>query len=341
MVGLFFDHVRLRAVLCGLCVAVLPMRLAAADELRAKPDDKGILSVAWENDRWANTDAHYTNGVRFSYLSPETALPMGVQRSMNLFPFFASDGRKRYSLGLGQSMFTPENIRQKALIVDDRPYAGWLYGTVGLTSDTRDRLDNLELSLGVVGPSAQAEPVQEIIHSLTSSDDPDGWNNQLKDEAALMLSYERKWRSLYQFSPFGAGADITPHVGGSLGNVFTQAVIGATLRVGFDLPADYGPPRIRPSLPGSDFFIPTQRLGGYVFAGFEGRAVAHNIFLDGNWFRESHEVDRNTLVGGIQLGAVMTYREVRMGYTHVFMSEEFDGQRGGDQFGAFTLSFRF
>ena len=62
----------------------------------------------------------------------------------------------------------------------------------------------------------------------------------------------------------------------------TYLEVGATLRIGNDLPNDYGAPRIRPSLPGSNFFLPRDNFGWYLFAGAGGRAVAYNIFLDGN-----------------------------------------------------------
>lgn len=318
--------------------------VAHAEDAQLLPraqDDRGIATIAWENDRWASSDQHYTNGMRLSYLSPEAGIPTWLDKGAGSLPFFARDGRKRYSFGVGHSMYTPENIRVKPLQVNDRPYAGWLYGTMGVTSDTGYRLDNLELSVGIVGESARADNIQEVIHDWTDSDDPEGWGNQLKDEPAVMLSYERKWRGLYEFSPFGVGMDLTPHLGGSVGNVFTQAVTGATVRLGFDLPADYGPPRIRPSLPGSDFFVPTQQLGGYLFAGVEGRAVAHNIFLDGNTFKESHSVDKEPLVGSVQMGFAVTYQSVRFGYTHVFMTKEFEEQEESDQFGALTMSMRF
>lgn len=345
LTGFVYEKTMLRALL--VCVVFsIGMSAAYAEEasktpLRPVADDKGIFSIAWENDRWAGSDRHYTNGFRLAYLSPETDIPYWLERGADQLPFFANEGRRRYHFAVGQSMFTPEDISQRGLIRDDRPYAGWLYGNIGLISDTGYRLDNLELSLGVVGPSALAEPVQESVHELTNSPDPSGWDNQLKDEPAIMLTYERKWRSLYEFSPFGLGADITPHLGGSVGNVFTQAATGATLRVGFDLPSDYGPPRIRPSLPGSDFYVPTQQLGGYLFAGVEGRAVAHNIFLDGNTMKDSHRVDKELLVGALQIGAVVTYQSMRIGYTHVFMTDEFESQSSGTQFGAITLSIRY
>ena len=121
----------------------------------------------------------------------------------------------------------------------------------------------------------------------------------------------------------------------------TNLSVGTTFRLGYDLPADYGPPRIRPSLPGSDFFVPTQKIGGYLFTTVEGRAVARNIFLDGNTFVSSHHVDKKNFVGSLQVGAALTFGDMRLSYTHVFMTKEFKQQDTATQFGAVTFSYRF
>ncbi len=303
--------------------------------------DRSTLSITWENDRWADTDRHYTNGIRFSYLSPETSVPAWVTRAAAYLPYTEPTTRYRYSLAFGQSMFTPEDIGVRSLITNDRPYAGWLYGEAGLIALSPGHTDTLTLSLGVVGESALAEPVQETVHVLTDSPDPSGWDNQLKDEPAIMLSYEREWPALLATDLYVLEADISPRVGGSVGNVFTQAAAGATMRLGFDLQADNHPPRIRPSLAGSDFFVPADGLSGYVFTGFEGRAVARNIFLDGNTWKDSHSVDREPWVWSAQAGMVLTYDDIRLSYSHVFMKEEFKQQTGDTQFGVITLSYSF
>ena len=57
--------------------------------------------------------------------------------------------------------------------------------------------------------------------------------------------------------------------------------------------------RIEPSLPGSDFFEPTGGFSAYVFAGVDGRAIARNLFLDGNTFEGSRSVNKMNLVGDL------------------------------------------
>lgn len=305
-------------------------------------DDKGIFSIVYENDIFAHTDRGYTNGVRAGWLSSEASAPDWVKWSADHFLPLAESGDKRLSVALGQSIFTPTDLSQRTPIWTDRPYAGWLYGSIGVVSDTGKTLDNAMLTVGVVGPYSFAEQTQKFTHKhITDSPDPKGWNNQLKTEPGVVLTYERKWRSLYQFSPLGIGVDVTPAAGVNLGNIETDAIVGSMFRIGYDLPADYGPPRVRPSLPGSDFFIPSGQLGGYVFVGFEGRGVVRNIFLDGNTFAGSQRVSKKSFVGNAEAGLTVTYGKTRLSYTQVFMTREFVQQVAPEQFGVVTLSCRF
>jgi len=324
-----------------LALCLIPS-VVFADDFPVKVDDKRVFNLVFENDIFAGTDQGYTNGVRFAWISSEKHSPEIVNKIARNLPHLDPNGKKRISFAFGQSMFAPKDLTQTALIVNDRPYAGWLYGSVGVVSDTGKTLDNAMLTVGVIGPLSLAEDAQKFIHKrLPSSTYPRGWANQLKNEPGIEFSYERKWRDIYEAKPFGFAVDAVPHLGVSLGNVNTNLSVGTTFRLGYDLPADYGPPRIRPSLPGSDFFVPTQKVGGYLFTTVEGRAVARNIFLDGNTFVSSHHVDKRNFVGSLQVGAALTYGDVRVSYTHVFMTKEFKQQDTATQFGAITFSYRF
>lgn len=335
---------QLRALASTMALTMLMVSAAttafAEEPERTKEDDKGIFNLIWENDIAAGTDRGYTNGVRAAWLSSEKNTPDWINSVASVLPV-AESGNKRVSIAVGQSIFAPDNLLTPTPSPNDRPYAGWLYGSVGVVSDTGKTLDNMVMTVGIVGPHSYAEQTQKFIHSSISGDYPQGWDNQLKDELGLMLTYERKWRGLVEAEAFGLGADIVPHIGANLGNVNTSASVGTTLRVGYDLPADYGPPRIRPSLPGSDFFIPTKAVSGYLFTTVEGRAVARDIFLDGNTFANSPSVDKKNFVGSLQLGAALTYGDARLSYTHVFMTKQFETESAPEQFGALTLSYRF
>lgn len=309
--------------------------------LAAEETETGTLSLEFENDIFYDTDRNYTNGVRASWLSGPDKTPAWALSVARRFPLFPEGGTVRTSYAVGQNMYTPDDIALRNPPLDDRPYAGWLYGSIGLITETGRRLVQLELTFGVVGPASLAERTQKFIHKITDSPEPRGWDSQLKNEPGLVLTYQRSWRGFVSESVAGFGFDATPHVGGVLGNVFTYANVGLTLRFGQRLPLDYGPPRIQPGLPGSGFFMPQDDFGWYLFAGVEGRAVARNIFLDGNTFRDSRSVDKEPLVGDLQFGIALTWRDMRLSYIHVLRTREFETQDGADDFGAVSLSVRF
>ncbi len=82
-------------------------------------------------------------------------------------------------------------------------------------------------------------------------------------------------------------------------------------------------------------------LGTYIFARAEGRAVARNIFLDGNTFGDSPSVNHQPLVADLSVGTSLNYKNTKFTYALVYRTEEFVGQRQGQLFGSvsFNLSF--
>lgn len=312
--------------------------------------DSGVFTIQYENDVLAGTDRHYTNGIRLTYVSLKLRdqIPWARDVLQWLYPFDPG-ADARVGISLGQSMFTPGDITVAEPIPDDRPYAGWLYagfflnveGSRSLVGADFDVLDTLELDLGVVGPASLAEQTQKFVHEIIGSPDPKGWDNQLKNEPGVLLILERKLRtSSLRLGPFEM--DAVPSAGVSLGNVETSANIGSIVRFGQGLEVDYGPPMIRPKLSGRTFFDRAPRpFDWYFFAGATGRFVARDIFLDGNTFRDSPSVDKKNVVGTFSAGAAAVYHGVRLTFSYVFNTREFDGQVSPDRFGAVSLSFRF
>jgi hypothetical protein len=170
---------------------------------------------------------------------------------------------------------------------------------------------------------------------------PEGWDNQLRNEPGLVLYYEQARPFKYDKIFSDLDFDIVPHFGGAIGNVFTYAAAGFIVRLGSDLGDDFGPPRIRPSLPGGSYYRPRKGINWYVFTGFQGRVVLRNIFLDGNTFSDSHSVDKKILVGDLQAGLTLFINRFRLSYTQIFRTKEFEGQDSGDIFGSLSLSYHF
>ena len=300
-------------------------------------------SIQAENDLWGNgADRHYTHGTKFSMLPAGD--PPGWLRSLaGYVPLFAPGHEAGVEFSVGQNIFTPEDIEDPAPILADRPYAGWLYTSAALLgildeTDTRRVSNALEIALGVVGPSSLADTVQRRWHKIIDTRTPRGWDHQLHDEPGLALTYTRVWEYFGRIGRRGPELSAAPHVVAALGNVYTYAATGMMLRLGCNLRSDIGPPTISPGFPGTAYFRSRVHWSGYLFAGVEGRAVGRNIFLDGNTFRDSHSVDRRIGVGDFQMGAAVRYRNLRVSFTNVFRSKEFDGQVEPSEYGAINLT---
>jgi len=334
-------HIRIIG-LTGLLLAASPALAwaqPAGDQDRRSP--KGAFSVLFENDLFYNADHDYTNGIEFSYTTAPGDSPSWLVDTARVLPFFNQTGDVRTRFALGQSMFTPHDVRLTDPPLTDRPYAGFLYGAIGLADDTGTSLDQLQVMLGVIGPDSLAEESQKFIHAIVQGRKPRGWATQLHNEPGLVIEYNRSIKLVPPQSVFGAVFDVEPNCGATIGNVYDYVSLGAMARLGFNLPRDYGPMRIAPSLPGSDYFEPTAGLGAYIFAGVDGRAVARNLFLDGNSFESSRSVSKMNLVGDLVLGAAITFDSLRLAFTHNIRTREYKTQPAEDQFGAVDLTLRF
>lgn len=331
---------------------VAPALLAALLASSAQADDTWRFTVLEENDSiWSGTDKFYSQGLGFALLSGDVAAESAAAGPFNLFAdwgLFADEGEtrsRRYEILLGQQIFTPEDTLASNPDPDDRPYAGWAFAGLGLIQDTdRQRLDHLELLAGMVGPTAFGETVQNDWHQYIGVADAEGWDYQIHDEPGVMLSYERKYRFLAPIGD-GFGADFIPEAGVTLGNVMTYGQVGGMLRFGRNLEADYGPARMRPSLSGTTYFNRDNMVGDfgfYVFVGAQGRAVARNIFLDGNTFRDSRDVDSEALVADLVGGVSLFWSDaVKLDAMAIHRTKEFDAQDKDFDYAGINLTLGF
>lgn len=339
----------LPALVAILALCLWPLAGAAED---GAASERATWSAIWENDVFGGTDRNYTNGLRLSYMSPAaTAAPSSTAAGRSVDPphrwlarhLLGADGLDtvRHGLALGHSIFTPEDIDVAGPLPDQHPYAGLLYLEYALYAQDEESLRMAALQVGLVGPSAGAEWVQNSVHRVIDSTHAAGWDNQLHDEPVFALYLERRERALLARDFLGREYDLTPHWGLSLGTLRTQAKAGVTLRYGPDLPNDYGPPRIRPALGGAGFFQAARGFRWYLFAGLDVRAVARDLMLDGNTFRESASVSRTPLVADFQAGLVLSRGNAQLAYTFVTRTREFASQRDAQQFGSLSLSVKF
>ena len=323
----------------------------------AQDDRQGPLFVVTEeNDIFSNpftadhTDRHYTQGLKFTYLGGDDDLPRWAVNTSNHLPLLGID-RSAQNLGyvFGQNMYTPQNLLTNGLIKTDRPYGGWLYGGLYLQRRGKTGADGIpvqedfEVGLGVTGRASLAGTIQSSFHGIFDRNEvPDGWNNQVGTEPGLLLKYARLWR----LSPNPSSAryvDLIPHIGADLGNIQVSGNMGATARLGVNLPDDFGVQIIdSPASAGGGITSTSPPFSFYAFCGADGRAVGHNLFLDGSTFRGGPSVERIPWVADISWGVAMRlFRHLEVGYTRIVRTHEFVGQHDPDVFGSLEAKAMF
>jgi hypothetical protein len=147
----------------------------------------------------------------------------------------------------------------------------------------------------------------------------------------------RRW----DLRPARRFGDVTTHYGGSVGNLSTFANAGAELRIGRNLPDNFGTATTfsygqesAPTRWGGAPSRPT--IHGYV--ALDARVVLRDITLDGNTWRDSASVEREPYVAELTLGIALNWREWQATLGTVYRSKEYETQDSEASFG--TLTFR-
>jgi len=314
---------------------------AIAAQAQPAPDTASIWTLQGENasiSAGTPTDRMYVNGLDLGWTSPTTVVPNFL---VDLGHTLWGNGQQRVAVDLTQQIYTPADTAAIIPNPHDRPYAGVLLGNFSLMSDNDDSRSVLTLSLGVVGPGAGAETVQNGFHDIIGQAHTNGWGSQIQNVPAIELLHERTWR-LPMGTVAGLETDALPSLTIGLGDLRDYLQTGVTFRIGQGLDSDFGVPRIRPGLSGGDAFRPTRPFAWYVFGGVDGQAVAYDLLLQSSPFRGGPHVSTIWDVGEMQGGfAVMAYG-MRLTFAYVAQTQEFEGQTGGlHQFGSASISFRF
>jgi hypothetical protein len=332
--------------------------LCLAGTVRADSAAAGWWSLTAENNNFVvDEDRHYVNGVNLAYLSAPLSMDQGwaarvstnIESALRpLFPHAGQADEQRFEWTvLGQQLFTPANKSLSVPDPQDRPYAAWLYTGFNLLQERDHRaLESLSASIGVVGPWALGDEVQNTFHKAFGFGLAEGWSHQLRNEPALDVSYLRKWRlALRDPASDGLNADVVPELGATAGNVLTYGEATVLLRAGWGLESAFGPHLIQPGISGAGYFDPAAIRRNWsvnIFAGFQERAVAHNIFLDGNSFERSPSIGKYVWVHDQAVGfSAMGWRSLRVDFTYVRRSEEFHGQNGHDSYGSITAAWQW
>ena len=236
------NHPPTFAIACSLVCGVnlmSPFAVFGGDSRPSPPDSasssRSALSLRWENDTIAGQDENYSNGISLALTRSGQSWLGGI------WNLFGADGdRYLHGYDFGQIIVTPADINRTVPDPNDRPYSGLLYFAASTHLIRENRFHGLKFITGVVGPYSFAEETQREVHRLGGSAIPQGWDYQLETEPIFNMVYEHRRRyDLFQ-TESGFGFQVIPMAGAMLGNVLIQGQAGAQLRLGYNLPDDFG-----------------------------------------------------------------------------------------------------
>ena len=343
-------------ILFVLGILLLPKSLLASDEISVDMKIPEMLVTqeeeSWklcrfnfyfENDFFLTTDSQYTSGEKFNWLFhvDNQSNPL-----YNLLFIDYGNYDAYVSFSLVNQIYTPVDLNQTEPIVDDRPYAGWTYFEYGIHKSSSENLRSLYLRVGMIGPASKSEQIQKGIHKLSGSDTPKGWDNQLESELGINLVYFHKWR----FIPEKIGVferSIIPFVEVDLGNVSTKVTAGVSMRFGYNIARDFGISTVdsggevgvsvkneRMNVKKRDWSF-SFNLSGY------GSAIARDIFLDGNTFKDSHSIDKENLVAYVGFGFTARYKNLMSDFILTKSTPKFKGEETNHTVGTLILSWLY
>lgn len=308
-------------------------------------DGADFLSMTVENDAFVRDDGLYSSGLIATWgyndverLDKQTLpdwLAYVAQKS-----YLSTQQDKRYSISysVAHLLQTAIEISVEELIEEDAPYVGMLAWKGKLSAYDQLMIDQLSFTLGMVGPAAGAEFVQEVTHAVIGASAPRGWDNQIGNEPVFRVQAERLWR-IYDNTLADTEFDVITGVNGGIGNLRSNIAAGVGLRWGQDLQSNFSSAPV----------FPLQKLnhahyspyGWYFFANASAFYVANDIFIDGNTCQDSHSVDLIHQQLGASVGVMANIYNWNVVYTVLQLSDQYHGQNERSRFGSIAITYYF
>ena len=258
-------------------------------------------------------DWYYTSGLQF-VLYHNSLRRSPVDRI--LMPFRIAEGdRSWHGLSLRQELYTPRDLEDDTIRAGDHPYAATLTLTqtrVVNRPESGTRYTS-GLRIGILGPAALGFFAQDIIHRITPSHPPNGWDYQVRNDIILNYDFAVD-KEIYH-------DDITilgMRGMGRLGTLHTDFSGGIWFRME---PGREFFERLGPG-PANSFNLYFQMVGN-------ARFVVYDATLQGGLFNKTSPYviaseDVNRIVGDISMSFVFEIRGHQLGFHQALVTSRFN-----------------
>jgi lipid A 3-O-deacylase len=284
-----------------------------------------------DNDSYLaqGSDRYYTNGLflHYRFATDQQKLKPGLEK-------------KVIEISAGQMIFNPRSGYRPDPGTQDRPFAGYLYLGAALSwFHSDEHMLKASLQLGTTGPSSLAQDGQELLHRTIGFYEPEGWDYQIKNEAAVnasvqyvrLLQRAANAKTDFSFEGYanagttfsGAGAGVLFRAG-NMEQLFSSASYDA--RVGTAASADAG-----------------QRHELFFYAKPQLNFVAYDATVQGSMFSNNSPITFGVkpLVFAQHIGVNYSTGRLTLDFKAIFKTKEIKSSASAHQFGSITVNYRF
>jgi hypothetical protein len=200
-----------------VCAFLFVCNITFAQTEQDKHDS--FIYLNWANDLLVQTDYYFSNGIDLGYIKVAQNHILLKKLDFVSFDHFS----------VVQDFFTPTNLDTETVLLEDRPYAAYLYGSYQkhLFAANQGLYLNPEIFVGIIGPGALGRHLQSFSHEISPSKPPQGWNNQVTNDLVLNLNFAIE-KGLFKnesllFNVFSKAR---------FGTIYTDLSIGGRFRIG-------------------------------------------------------------------------------------------------------------
>lgn len=265
--------------------------------------ERPTLTFAIDNDAIFGVDQDYSNGIFSAYTSGKISTPSILYfLSLSVWDIPALD---KVEFTLGHKIWTPSDIKAEKPVVNDRPYAGYFYTEFNFISLNHQQVQRFNLTIGTTGNNSFADQAQKIIHHMTGSNEPNGWEYQIDDEIVGSIGYLTHFNlnrntlfnnsestssepeNLKSKSPGANTAsentefEISNITEVNIGRFRSDIATGIMWRWGTDLGGNIGAANISTEQPFYPGMIGASNSAWFIFTGIEGRYRFNDITIEG------------------------------------------------------------
>lgn len=129
------------------------------------------LTFKLSNDKFADDDKYFTNGLYFTY--QRTLLQDFILKKTD-------ENKLQLNIGFGNEIYSPASLSSTATADFDRPFAGWLFGMFEVGSIKKKSAVFLAFETGITGEESLAGDFQVGLHDFFGIDSRPTWIEQIE-----------------------------------------------------------------------------------------------------------------------------------------------------------------